>query len=187
MLFTTKYRFRVKSFVIIIAVFMMAQSCEERSSSKVEEDNMPTQRDVNRSMEDINRQMALEEDAVIEGFAERRGWQMIKTGTGLRYMIYESMGEGQAAKDGQVATVNYKVSLMDGKEVYSSEKDGPRSFKIGQDNVESGLHEAITYMKLGDKAQVILPSHLAHGLTGDNNKIPPRSTVIYDLELIRLQ
>ena len=102
-------------------------------------------------------------------------------------MIYDSSGEGDKAREGQVATLKYKVSLMDGEEVYSSENDGPRSFMIGQDNVESGLHEAVTYLKLGDKAQIILPSHLAHGLTGDNNKIPPRSTVIYDLELIGLK
>ncbi|MDA9267163.1 FKBP-type peptidyl-prolyl cis-trans isomerase [Salibacteraceae bacterium] len=112
---------------------------------------------------------------------------MTKTGTGLRYMVYEGKGEGEKAKDGQIATLDYKVSLMDGVEVYSSKEDGPRSFMIGQDNVETGLHEAVTYLKLGDKAHVILPSHLAHGLTGDNNKIPPRSTVIYNLELIGLK
>ena len=168
-----------------MGLFLAVHSCQE--STPPSNLSLPTQRDVNRSMEDINRQMALEEDAVIEGYAERRGWEMTKTGTGLRYMIYDSSGEGDKAREGQVATLKYKVSLMDGEEVYSSENDGPRSFMIGQDNVESGLHEAVTYLKLGDKAQIILPSHLAHGLTGDNNKIPPRSTVIYDLELIGLK
>ena len=86
--------------------------------------------------------------------------------------------------------VNYKTTIKKNygkEEFYSSKEDGPRSFMIGQDNVETGLHEAVTYLKLGDKAHVILPSHLAHGLTGDNNKIPPRSTVIYNLELIGLK
>jgi len=185
MLFKTKYLYKVKTLAFIMSLFLTAQSCQE--SAPPSTSNMPTQRDVNRSMEDINRQMALEEDAVIEGFAERRGWEMTKTGTGLRYMVYEGKGEGEKAKDGQIATLDYKVSLMDGVEVYSSKEDGPRSFMIGQDNVETGLHEAVTYLKLGDKAHVILPSHLAHGLTGDNNKIPPRSTVIYNLELIGLK
>mgnify|MGYP000846953534 CR=1 FL=1 len=185
MLLKTKSPFKLKILAIIMGLFLAVHSCQE--STPPSNQSLPTQRDVNRSMEDINRQMALEEDAVIEGYAERRGWEMTKTGTGLRYMIYDSSGEGDKAREGQVATLKYKVSLMDGEEVYSSENDGPRSFMIGQDNVESGLHEAVTYLKLGDKAQIILPSHLAHGLTGDNNKIPPRSTVIYDLELIGLK
>jgi len=185
MLSRIKSHFELKTFTLIISIFIAVQSCQERTPSGSH--SLPTQRDVNRSMEDINRQMALEEDAVIEGYAERRGWDLIKTGTGLRYMIYESNEAGETAIDGQIVTLEYKVSLMDGAEIYSSDDDGPRSFKIGQDNVESGLHEAMTYLKLGDKARIILPSHLAHGLTGDNNKIPPRSTVIYDVELIGLR
>lgn len=174
----------MKSLLGILLALVVAQGCDNGSSSG---GDVPSQREVNRSMEDINRQMAQEEDAIIEGFAERRGWEMIKTGTGLRYMIYEEEGEGPLAAEGQVATVEYEVSLIDGTVVYSSEEQGQRDFMIGQDNVETGIHEAIQYLKVGDKAKIILPSHLAHGLTGDNDKIPPRSTVIYDLALISLR
>ena len=55
------------------------------------------------------------------------------------------------------------------------------------DNVETGLHEGIKYMKVGEKAKMILPSHLAHGLIGDSKKIPPRSTIVYDIELLDLK
>ena len=170
---------------IATAIFMM-HACSEKpvpQGNKV----LPSQREVNKGMENINRQMAMEEDAVIEGYCERRAWDMIKTGTGLRYMIYHEGPKGPMASEGMVATVAYEVSLIDGTVVYSSDVDGIRSFLVGQDNVETGIHEVITYLKVGDKARVILPSHLAHGLSGDNNKIPPRSTVIYDLELISLR
>ena len=43
-----------------------------------------------------------------------------------------------------------------------------------------------TYMKEGDKAKLILPSHLAYGLIGDQNKIPQKATIIYDIELLEL-
>ncbi|MEX2597736.1 MAG: FKBP-type peptidyl-prolyl cis-trans isomerase [Salibacteraceae bacterium] len=170
--------------VIIWLMVTLVNACNDKASSKKIE---LTQQEVNRGMEDVNRQMTLEEDAVIEGYAERRGWNMIKTGTGVRYEIYKSGPDGPLAKEGQVAELNYKVSLIDGTVVYSSDKVGSRSFLIGQDNVESGLHEAVTYMKVGDHARVILPSHRAHGLSGDNQKIPPRSTVIYDLHLLALK
>jgi FKBP-type peptidyl-prolyl cis-trans isomerase len=83
--------------------------------------------------------------------------------------------------------IDYSVSLLDGTECYSSKSTGPQEFRIGQDNVESGLHEAILLMKVGDKARFILPPHLAHGLIGDQNKIPAMSTIIYDVELKALR
>jgi FKBP-type peptidyl-prolyl cis-trans isomerase FkpA len=55
------------------------------------------------------------------------------------------------------------------------------------DNVESGLHEGILYMNEGSKALLVIPSHLAHGLVGDMNKIPPKSTIVYDIELLELK
>lgn len=147
---------------------------------------MPTQREVNRSMESINRQFMRDESAQIEGYVERRGWEMTTTGTGLRYMIYEK-GTGPRAEAGMRAEITYVVSLIDGTVVYTSDESGPTEFLIGQDNVESGIHEGITYMHVGDKARFILPSHLAHGLTGDQNKIPPRSSVVYDITLLGLK
>ncbi len=185
MLLSINYSTDLKTIISILLLTTTMHACQENQAPQG--DGLPTQREVNKSMEDINRQMALEEDAEIEGYAQRQGWEMTKTGTGLRYMIYEEGPEGPAALEGQVATVHYEVSLTDGTIVYASSEQGARSFLIGQDNVESGIHEAIQYLKVGDKARVILPSHLAHGLTGDNDKIPPRSTVIYDLELLSLR
>lgn len=137
-------------------------------------------------MESINRQFMRDESAQIDGYAERKGWEMTTTGTGLRYMIYEK-GTGPRAAAGMRAEVAYVVSLLDGTVVYTSEESGPVEFLIGQDNVESGIHEGVTHMHVGDKARFILPSHLAHGLTGDQNKIPPRSSVVYDITLLGLK
>jgi FKBP-type peptidyl-prolyl cis-trans isomerase len=49
------------------------------------------------------------------------------------------------------------------------------------------LHEGIQLLHVGDKAIFILPSHLAHGLLGDEDKIPPHSAVIYDIELLGIR
>ncbi|MEQ9187111.1 MAG: FKBP-type peptidyl-prolyl cis-trans isomerase [Cryomorphaceae bacterium] len=185
MLSSINWNIDLKTITAIAALLVAIHSCRE--SAPPDNAGFPTQREVNRSMEDINRRMSQEEDAAIDRYIEQHAWSMNKTGTGLRYMIYKSGPEGPLAAEGQIATVNYAVSLVDGTVVYSSDDQGKRSFLIGQDNVESGIHEAIQYLKIGDKAHVILPSHLAHGLTGDNDKIPPRSTVIYDIELLSLR
>jgi FKBP-type peptidyl-prolyl cis-trans isomerase len=52
--------------------------------------------------------------------------------------------------------------------------------------VESGLHEGVQMMHVGDKMRFILPSFRAHGLTGDNSKIPPLTSVVYEIELLGL-
>ena len=76
---------------------------------------------------------------------------------------------------------------MDGRVCYSSDSLGPKEFVVGADNVETGLHEGIQYLHVGDRATLILPSHLAHGLIGDESKIPPKASVIYELELLSVK
>ena len=57
-------------------------------------------------------------------------------------------------------------------------------FKVEKSLVESGLHEAITYLKSGDSAIVVLPHFLAHGIAVNIDKIPPLSPVLYFLSVI---
>jgi FKBP-type peptidyl-prolyl cis-trans isomerase len=55
---------------------------------------------------------------------------------------------------------------------------------VGKGGVESGLEEGILLLHEGDKARFVLAPHLAHGLIGDENRIPPRSIIIYYIELL---
>ena len=133
------------------------------------------------------------EDVEIDRFVKRHQWDMLETGTGLRYLIYyEEEGEEATTclpdrQAGKTAVINFKISLLDGTVCYSSENDGPKKFTIGQGGVESGLEEGILLLKVGDKAKFILPSHLAYGLLGDGNKIPSHAVNIYNVELIELK
>lgn len=140
-------------------------------------------KDFQTKLIEANKMYVRKESDEIDRYAKHRGWEMNTTGTGLRYMITQK-GNGEPAVLDKFARVNYKVSLMDGTLCYSSDSTGARDFLVGKDNVESGLHEAIQLMHVGDKAKFILPSHLAHGLIGDENKIPPKASVIYDIELL---
>jgi FKBP-type peptidyl-prolyl cis-trans isomerase FkpA len=135
---------------------------------------------------EANKMYVKKESDEIDQYVAHRGWQMTTTGTGLRYMIIKK-GTGKLADDAQRAMVNFKISLLDGTLCYSSDSTGAKEFLIGQDDVESGIHEGIKYMHVGDKAILILPSHLAHGLTGDAIKIPPHASIIYELELLSLR
>jgi FKBP-type peptidyl-prolyl cis-trans isomerase len=121
----------------------------------------------------------------IDAYVERKELSVIKTPTGLRYQLQENK-EGETIENGEKAVVKYTVNLLNGIECYST-NDQVEEFVVGKDYVESGLHEGILFMSEGDKAIIIIPSHLAHGLAGDFEKIPFRSTIVYNIELVAIK
>jgi FKBP-type peptidyl-prolyl cis-trans isomerase FkpA len=147
--------------------------------------NTVTDQQLKEPLINANKTIIELESSRIDRYVERRKWKVITSGTGLRYFIYEK-GTGALAEDGMRAKVHYEVKLLDGTLCYTSDGGSPKEFLIGRDQVESGIHEGITYMHVGDRAKFILPSHLAHGLTGDQHKIPPRSILVVDLHLLAL-
>jgi FKBP-type peptidyl-prolyl cis-trans isomerase len=154
-------------------------------SSGKKKDNTQKAANNNEALIKINKYLVDKDADQIRGFVRRRNWNMKTTQTGLWYMI-ERKGTGEAAHTGMIATINYTVSLLDGTICYSSDKPGPKKFRIGKGGVERGLEEGILLLHKGDKAVFILPPHLAFGLTGDDNKIPPRSIIVYEVELLQL-
>jgi FKBP-type peptidyl-prolyl cis-trans isomerase FkpA len=153
-------------------------------------DPQPTQSSRNISMMDdsvvnYNKAVVKTEDQEIEDLIQRYGWNMVKTPTGLRYMIYKH-GSGERAVKGKKVTISYEIRLINGNLCYSHSEKGPKEFIIGHGEVEVGMEEGILLMRVGDRAKFIVPSHLAFGLLGDQDKIPPKSTLIYDIELIKL-
>jgi len=141
--------------------------------------------EVQESLIRANQKLSKNELADIEAYILKNSLQMEKTGTGLRFSI-SGEGKGKYAETGMKATVKYKISLLNGRVCYSSDSTGFEQFEVDNDQVESGLHEGIKRMKVGNKAKFILPSHLAHGLIGKEDKIPAHAPIIYDIELLEL-
>lgn len=131
---------------------------------------------------------AAEEEEEIDNFLSHRpDWKTTRTGTGLRYFIYQKSENNDTARIGDLVTVEFAITLLDGTECYNSEEKGPESFIVEKTDLESGLHEGMKYMCTGDRAKFILPSHMAHGLIGDQDKIPPLTPTIYDIHLLEIQ
>lgn len=142
--------------------------------------------DADKSLVKVNRYLTKMEKEDIQAYIRRHGWEMTETGSGLWYDIYER-GAGRQAEVGKMAFIKYKIWLISGELVYASPDGQPKMFKIGHGGVESGLEEGILLLREGDKSHMILPSHLAYGLLGDDNKIPPRMPIVYQVELIELK
>ena len=111
----------------------------------------------------------------------------IKTSeSGLKYVIIEA-GEGDMVTDGNVVTVHYSGYLEDGTKFDSSvERDEPFSFVVGNKQVIAGWDEGIKLLKKGGKARFIIPPSLAYGDISAG-KIPPNSTLIFDVELLDVE
>ena len=134
----------------------------------------------------INKYLLQKDIELIESYAQRRDWDVTQSQTGLFYEIYQR-GEGDSVKAGNEVTINYVLSLLDGTICYSSEQSGPKTFTLGHSREESGLEQGLLMMRVGDKAHLILPPHLAHGLLGDENMIPARSVIVYDVEVLEAE
>jgi FKBP-type peptidyl-prolyl cis-trans isomerase len=166
---------------IYILILLTIIAC----SGNVEEHQQINPFEVQEQLLEANIQATALESKQIDNYVDSNKLDVVKTPTGLRYEIYLN-NEGEEIKNKQTAVVKYNVNLLNGTECYST-NDKVEEFIVGKDYVESGLHEGITYMSEGDKAIIIIPSHLAHGLAGDLKKIPIRSSIVYNIELLEIK
>ncbi len=133
----------------------------------------------------VNKILVDQDSIRIVSFCNRHQMHLSVSPAGLWYLIKHT-GKGDSAHTGKIANIKYSVSLLDGKFCYSSDSSGIKSFKIGEGGVETGLEIGIRMLREGDKAIFILPPNLAYGLLGDEKCIPPRSIIMYQVELVKI-
>jgi gliding motility-associated peptidyl-prolyl isomerase len=174
--------FRFIISVCLILSLSLTSCADKKGNNQVSD---LSQGQVTEKLLEANKAIIKAENDQIDKLIIRNGWEMNETGTGLRYQIIEK-GSGEKAKTGMTIVFGYEVSLMNGDVIYSSAKTGPKQFKLGSGGVESGLEEGMLLLSVGDKARFIIPSYLAHGLSGDQDKIPPKATLIYTVKVLNL-
>lgn len=106
------------------------------------------------------------------------------TASGLQYRV-EKEGEGECPGPEDEVTVHYTGRLLNGTVFDSSVSRGePATFPLNR--VIPGWTEGVQLMKPGAKYTFYIPSDLAYGPQGVPNAIPPHSTLIFDVELIKV-
>lgn len=165
--------------VVYILFIGLIASCTEPEK--------PVQPEVNwtkTNSTDLSKELAIQAELDIKLFLEmHKDWDVTRTGSGLQFYIYEN-GEGDSIHAGDVAEVEYVISTLDGTECYKTASDEYETFVVDRSEVETGFQEGIKKLRVGDKAKLIIPSHIGHGLVGDMDKIPPLTTLLVDVTVL---
>jgi FKBP-type peptidyl-prolyl cis-trans isomerase FklB len=156
-----------------------------------------TQEEMNKTLVDLKRKVVTaqreeqkkaaeknmaEGKKFLEGNARKDGVTTLPSG--LQYKV-TAKGTGASPKKTDSVTVHYKGTLIDGTEFDSSYKRGkPATFRV--DGVIAGWTEALQLMKPGAKWQLFIPANLAYGERGAGSRIGPNRTLIFEVELIKV-
>lgn len=129
-----------------------------------------------------------EESAKAEGKAfleeNKKNEGVKETASGLQYIV-EKEGTGAQPTAQDEVTVHYIGKLLNGTVFDSSVQRGePATFPLNR--VIPGWTEGVQLMKEGAKYKFFIPSDLAYGAQGVPNAIPPHSTLIFEVELIKV-
>jgi FKBP-type peptidyl-prolyl cis-trans isomerase len=104
--------------------------------------------------------------------------------SGLQYEVL-TMGTGEKPKDTDTVTVHYKGSLVDGKQ-FDSSYDRGEPITLPLNGVIPGWTEGVQLMPVGSKFRFYIPYQLGYGERGAGQDIPPYSTLIFDIELLKV-
>ena len=107
------------------------------------------------------------------------------TASGLKYQVMKH-GDGKVSpKATDQVTVHYKGTLLDGTVFDSSiDRGQPATFPLN--GVIPGWTEGVQLMKVGDKFKFQIPANLAYGAQSPSPKIPPNSTLVFEVELLKI-
>lgn len=150
--------------------FVNSQKSETKTAPQVSISSTPTQPAT------INEDQKVSPSAAVQENMEGLVIEDIKVGTGV------------AASSGKKVTVHYSGTLVDGTKFDSSyDRGAPFTFDLGAGEVIKGWDLGVEGMKIGGKRKLTIPSELGYGQRGAGSAIPPNATLIFEVELLKVE
>ncbi len=120
---------------------------------------------------------------------DTKGKDTVKTASGLQYIVVKKADSNTPkAEKGKMVKVHYTGYFKDGRVFDSSVQRGqPFTFKLGMGQVIKGWEEGVALMHVGEKFRFIIPYQLAYGENGYPGAIPPKTDLIFDVELLGVE
>jgi FKBP-type peptidyl-prolyl cis-trans isomerase FkpA len=165
--------------IFTLGVLTILASCRNDSEQRIT-GSKPGRDD----MTELNKYFVQKDRERIQNYTERKNLNMIESPSGLWYQILKP-GEGSFFTDADKVLMNYECSLLDGTLCYSSATMGPKELILGRSEMEPGMNEGLRLLKPGAEAIFIFPPYLGYGLIGDGKKIPSRSIIVYNVNILQ--
>ena len=110
-----------------------------------------------------------------------------RTATGLRYVVLAE-GKGDLAKPGDMVSVLYTGWLLNGTKFDQSiDPAKPFVFRLGRSLVIEGWDQGLQLMRPGEKRLFIVPYELGYGSRGNIPTIPPKATLVFEVQLLEIK
>ncbi|MDR0754387.1 MAG: hypothetical protein LBF04_03260 [Prevotellaceae bacterium] len=177
----------------ILFVLLFFAACNSNKTDNIEPKNTVN---IRENIEKANKILIEKDKDRIESFLQRHNLQATFDDTGFWYVEIEK-GNGTKIQNGTPVALQCTINLLDGTHCYTYDADNPLIFLAGKSNelsetantqnAVSGLHSAILLAENQARYVFIFPPHLAHGIIGDGNNIPPRSILVYDIKVLDVQ
>lgn len=145
------------------------------------------QKEITQRLEEEKKEVMARNASQGQAFMEKNEQrQGIKTlPSGLQYEVLKESSSGATPGREDAVRVHYTGTLLDGTFVESSLARG-EAVRVNMGVALKGWQEALTHMKEGEKWRLFVPPELAYGEKGLRDKVPPQSTLIYELELVEV-
>jgi len=173
---------RVVPYTLLVLIFLVFCGCDP----PVQEQQEKGGNQVSEQFIRANQYMQQRHQDHISAFLERVGWPAEVTPSGL-WIVVEKSGQGKRIVENSRVSYAFESTLLDGTPCYTASIEQPKVITIGKGGVESGVEQGLQKLKEGAEAVFMIPPHLAHGNFGDREKIPGNSTLIYRVQVLKVE
>jgi FKBP-type peptidyl-prolyl cis-trans isomerase len=133
---------------------------------------------------ELNRVMAETERKDILRFIEEKGWQMEYSSSGFWYEIYDK-GSGKPFLKNNLGHIEYSLSLLNGT---NCAENAPLIVKKGAGEEPRGIDEALGMLQEGGSGRFIIPSNLAYGMLGNEDRcVTSHAPIVYEVKVLEIK
>jgi FKBP-type peptidyl-prolyl cis-trans isomerase len=173
-----------------LTFFINAEKVQSREEAMADQQKM-FEEQMKASQAHAAEQIKIDDQKIQEYIKQNNLQNVQKTESGVYYVVNQP-GKGPQANEGDLVSVHYKLSFLDGKEVENSRSNPmgngePFQFPLGQGRVIKGWDEAIQKLNEGSQATLLIPSPLAYGEQDRGPDMPANSILRFDVELVDVE
>lgn len=167
---------------VVALVLLGLTACLSRNDVPPTPEQTPDKKQI---FEHANKLSAAHNELQIEGYIRRNGLDSMQIdGRGMYYKVWGTP-IGPRPKEGIQVAIAYTAEMLDGTPCDRADTVAPLEIILGKRKQTVGLEELLLHVAPGQEAIGIVPPHLAYGVAGRGNEIPPNTSIVYHITWLR--